>query len=68
MTLLARWEGGLLVGLYLLYASWLVLTTRHSSAQGEFLAVLGWTGLPLLAVLVFGSLYTDHRRRLQTAG
>lgn len=66
-NLLARWEGALLFGLYLLYVSWLVLSTRHSSAQDEFLAVLGWGVMPLLLVLVLGSLYTDHRRRAQAA-
>lgn len=64
--LLARWEGALLFGLYLTYVSWLVLTTRHSSAQDEFLAVVGWGLLPLLIVVVLSSLYSDHRRRLQT--
>ncbi len=66
-NLLARWEGALLFGLYLLYVSWLVLSTRHSSAQDEFLAVLGWGVMPLLIALVLGSLYTDHRRRAQAA-
>jgi len=66
-NLLARWEGALLFGLYVLYVSWLVLSTRQSSAIDEFLAVLGWAVLPLLALLVLGSLYTDHRRRAQAA-
>ncbi|MCU0757203.1 MAG: calcium/sodium antiporter [Xanthomonadales bacterium] len=66
-NLLARWEGGLLFGLYLLYVSWLVLSTRHSTVQDEFLAVVGWGVLPLLLALVLTSLYTDRRRRIHTA-
>jgi cation:H+ antiporter len=66
-NLLARWEGALLFGLYVLYVSWLVLTTRHSSALDEFLAVVGWGVMPLLAALVLGSLYIDHRRRARAA-
>lgn len=63
--LLARWEGALLFGLYLTYVSWLVLTTRHSSAQDEFLAVVGWGLLPVLIVVILSSLVSDHRRRLR---
>lgn len=47
---IARWEGGLFVGLYLAYTGYVVLTaTAHYALEG-FSATMAWFVLPLIAV------------------
>ncbi|MFO7690697.1 MAG: calcium/sodium antiporter [Cryobacterium sp.] len=47
---IARWEGGLFVGLYLAYTGYVVLTaTAHYALEG-FTATMAWFVLPLIAV------------------
>ena len=47
---IARWEGGLFVGMYLAYTGYVVLTaTAHSALEG-FTATMAWFVLPLIAV------------------
>ncbi len=46
----ARWEGGLFVGLYLAYTGYVVLAATAHDALAGFTAVMAWFVLPLLAV------------------
>lgn len=48
--IVARWEGGLFVALYLAYTGFLILAaTRHAALEG-FTDVMAWFVLPLVAV------------------
>ncbi len=47
---IARWEGGVLLGLYAAYLTYLVLTAQHSPALGDFsTAMIGFV-LPLAVI------------------
>jgi cation:H+ antiporter len=60
--LLARWEGSLLVGLYLLYVAWLVLSHTGSSALDGFVDIVTWGVVPLLGAAIVVSLAVDRFR------
>jgi cation:H+ antiporter len=53
---LDRWEGGLLLGGYVAYVTYLVLVEIHSPALGPFVAVMAYAILPLAALAVTVSL------------
>jgi len=61
---IARWEGGLFLGLYGAYALYLVLQASGQSGQGQYAAVMGSLVLPLVAlVLVVQSAWHWRQRR-----
>lgn len=57
---IARWEGGLFFGYYLLYLLYLGLEATQHPALGPFTAVMLGFGLPLTAVVLMVSLWRNR--------
>ncbi len=58
---IARWEGGLFVGYYIAYTTYLILTaTRHHTAS-QFRIVMLWFVIPLTVVTVLIFVYRTAR-------
>lgn len=61
--LIARWEGILLVGLYVAYVVYLVLATSEHGALDPFSAAMLWFVLPVSAVWVSATVIQELRLR-----
>ncbi len=60
---ISRWEGGVLLGYYVLYTLYLIFASTHHDLLSEFSAVLVWFVLPLTALTVSVTVVRDLRRR-----
>jgi cation:H+ antiporter len=58
-----RWEGGVLLGYYLLYTLYLIFASTRHDLLNEYSAVLVWFVIPLTALTVIITLVQDLRRR-----
>ncbi len=58
-----RWEGGILLGYYLLYTLYLIFASTRHDLLNEYSAVLVWFVIPLTALTVIITLVQDLRRR-----
>ena len=60
--LLARWEGGVFLGYYFLYATYLVLSVQQHAALPLFSRVTAWFVLPITALTILVILLRARRR------
>jgi cation:H+ antiporter len=58
-----RWEGGVLLGYYVLYTIYLIFASTRHDLLNEYSAVLVWFVFPLTALTVVITLVQDLRRR-----
>ncbi len=61
--MIARWDGGLFLGYYLAYTTYLILAATRHEALPAFTVAMLWFALPLTAVTIVVSLLRNERRR-----
>jgi cation:H+ antiporter len=60
---ISRWEGGVLLGYYLLYTTYLIFASTHHDLLNAFSAMLVWFVLPLTTLTILVTVVRDLRRR-----
>lgn len=65
--LILRWEGLVFFGLYVLYTTYLVLSSNGSAALPAYSRVVGYGVLPVLALLLAGTAAYELRARRRKA-
>jgi cation:H+ antiporter len=59
---ISRWEGGLFLGYYVIYTTYLIMNAAHYAALGSFRMAMLWFVIPLTVVTLAVSVWQSARR------